>query len=143
MEWRESGLDNLKMLVDFLPSGKTINAERNYEILRKFQRAVQNKRRGRIGRGIMLFYNNARPHSTGVSQNHIEQFGLGTVRSPAVHPLPPAGTYHLFLYLKRDFGGRRFDSGYLHQRHLTIKRAQKNWFSAMTEKWWQMYRKIV
>ncbi|MGR0227456.1 hypothetical protein [Klebsiella pneumoniae] len=39
------------LLIDFLPQGETINANRYCETLKKLRRAIQNKRRGMLTSG--------------------------------------------------------------------------------------------
>ncbi|GBO08761.1 hypothetical protein AVEN_78441-1 [Araneus ventricosus] len=50
------------------------------------------------------------PHSAGVTQNLIQQFGWEQVDHPPYSPDLASSDHHLFLNLKRDFGRRRFDS---------------------------------
>ncbi|GBO21073.1 Mariner Mos1 transposase [Araneus ventricosus] len=104
--WDRQGI----LLVEFLPRGETINAVRYCETLRKLRLAIQNKRRGKLGQDIVLLHDNARPHSAGVTQNLIQRFGWEQFDHPPYkYDLTPSD-YHLFLNLKRDFGGRHFDS---------------------------------
>ncbi|GBN95292.1 Mariner Mos1 transposase [Araneus ventricosus] len=111
------------LLVEFLPRGKTINAVRYCETLRKLRCTIQNKIRGMLSQSTVLPHDNARPHSAGVTQNLIQQFGLEEFDHPPYSPNLAPSDYHLFLNLKRDFGGKRFDSdGCLHWRHLSLKR---------------------
>ncbi|GBM62038.1 Histone-lysine N-methyltransferase SETMAR [Araneus ventricosus] len=100
------------LLVEFLPRGETINAVRYCERLRKLRRAIQNKKRGMLSQGNVLLHDNARPHSAGVTQNLIQQFGWEQFDHPPYSPALSPSDYHLFLFLnlKRDFGGRSFDS---------------------------------
>ncbi|GBN49171.1 Histone-lysine N-methyltransferase SETMAR [Araneus ventricosus] len=104
--WDRQGI----LLVDFLSRGETINAVRCCETLRKLWRVIQNKRRGMQRQGIVLLHDNARPHSAGVTQNLIQQFGREQFYHPPYSPDLTPSNYHLFLKLKRDFGGRRFES---------------------------------
>lgn len=55
------------LLVEFLSTGETINAERYCETFRKL--------RGKLSRGIVLLHDNAHSHSAAITLNHIEQFG--------------------------------------------------------------------
>ncbi|GBL62094.1 hypothetical protein AVEN_146441-1 [Araneus ventricosus] len=80
-----------------------MNAVRYCETLRKLQSAIQNKRRGMLSQGIVLLHDNARPHSAFVAQNF-------TFNHPPYSSDLAPSDYHLFLNLKRDFGGRHFDS---------------------------------
>ncbi|KAJ4435469.1 hypothetical protein ANN_18085, partial [Periplaneta americana] len=80
--WDRKGV----LLLDFMPKGTTINANRYCETLRKLQRAIQNKRRGMLSRGVVLLHDNARP--------------------PDLAP----SDFHLFTKLKDFLGGTRFGS---------------------------------
>jgi hypothetical protein len=51
------------LLVNILPRGATINAAAYCEMLKKLCRAIQNKRRGMLMRGVCLLHNNACPHT--------------------------------------------------------------------------------
>ncbi|GBM13703.1 Mariner Mos1 transposase [Araneus ventricosus] len=98
------------LLVKFLRRGETMNAVRYYETLRKLQSAIQNKRREMLSQGIVLLHANARPHSAFVTQNFTQQFCWEEFDHPPYSPDLVPSDYHLFLNLKRAFGGRRFDS---------------------------------
>ncbi|GBM45444.1 Mariner Mos1 transposase [Araneus ventricosus] len=106
--WERQGI----LLFELLPRGETINAVRYCETLRKLRCAIQNKRRGMLSQGIVLLHDNARPHSAGVTQNLIQQFGWEQFDHPPFSPDLAPSDYHLFLNLKRDFGERRFDRDY-------------------------------
>jgi hypothetical protein len=51
------------MLVEFLPQVSTINAGVYCDTLKKLRRAIQNKRRGMLSRGVVMLHDNARPHT--------------------------------------------------------------------------------
>ncbi|GBL73969.1 Histone-lysine N-methyltransferase SETMAR [Araneus ventricosus] len=63
-----------------------------------------------LSQGIVLLHDNARPHSAGVTQNPAQQFSWEQLDHPPYSPDLAPSDYHLFLNLKRDFEGRRFDS---------------------------------
>jgi hypothetical protein len=50
-------------LVEFLPQGTTINAGVYCDTLKELRRVIQNKRRGMLGRGVVMLHDNARPHT--------------------------------------------------------------------------------
>jgi len=45
--------------IDFLTQGETITAARYCETLQKFKRAIKNKRRGMLTKGVCLLHDNA------------------------------------------------------------------------------------
>jgi hypothetical protein len=51
------------LLVEFLPQGSTVNAGVYCDTLKKLRRAIQNKRRGMLSRGVVMLPDNARPHT--------------------------------------------------------------------------------
>jgi hypothetical protein len=67
-------------LVDFMHKGTTINAEVYCNTLKKLRRAIQNRIRGMLTRGISLLPDNARPHTAPVSQELLTSFGWDIVR---------------------------------------------------------------
>ncbi|KAG8190149.1 hypothetical protein JTE90_026716 [Oedothorax gibbosus] len=54
--WDRKGV----LLVDFLPRNETINAAAYCETLNNLRRSIQNKRRGKLSKGIVLLHDNAR-----------------------------------------------------------------------------------
>jgi hypothetical protein len=61
------------LLVEFLPHGSTFNAGVYCTTLKKLRREIQNKRRGMLGRAVVMLHDNARPH-TAVATFGWEQF---------------------------------------------------------------------
>jgi len=57
--WDQKGV----LLVDFMAHGTAINADRYCETLKKLRRAIQNRRRGMLTKGVCLLHDNARPMS--------------------------------------------------------------------------------
>jgi len=57
--WDRKGV----LLVDFLPQGSTINTGVYCDTLKKFHRAIQNKRRGMLSQGVVMIHVNARPYT--------------------------------------------------------------------------------
>jgi hypothetical protein len=57
--WDRKGI----LLVDFLPQGSTISAGVCCNTLKKLHRAVQNKRLGMLGWGVVMINDNTRPHT--------------------------------------------------------------------------------
>lgn len=62
-----SGIDEVVLLIDFVSRGDTINANSYCETLKKLRRAIQNRRRGLLPKGIIL-HDNARPHTAVITQ---------------------------------------------------------------------------
>jgi len=60
------------LLIEFLPQGETINALRYCETLKKLRRAIQNKRRGMLTKGVYLLHDNPRPHTANVTTHLLD-----------------------------------------------------------------------
>ncbi|GBO35272.1 Histone-lysine N-methyltransferase SETMAR [Araneus ventricosus] len=97
-------------MVDFMPKGTTINANRYCETLRKLLRAIQNRRRGMLSGLIVLFHDNACPHSAAPNQELLDQFGWEIFDHPPYSPDLAPSDFHLFLKLKEFLGVNRFGS---------------------------------
>jgi hypothetical protein len=69
--WDRQGVS----LVEFLPKGTTINSTACCETMKKLRRAIQNKRRGMLPRGLVLLHDNAGPHTAAQTQALIRSFG--------------------------------------------------------------------
>lgn len=79
------------ILIEFLPPGETINAAHYIETLKKFRRALHDKR---PGKNIILHHDNARPHTTRLTSEEIQRFGWEVLPHPPYIPdltpsLPP------------------------------------------------------
>ncbi|KAJ4433160.1 hypothetical protein ANN_15417, partial [Periplaneta americana] len=98
------------LLLDFMPKGTMINANRYCETLRNLRRAIQNKRRGMLSRGVVLLHDNARPHTTASTRELLDQFGWEIFDHPPYSPDLAPSDFHLFTKLKDFLVGTRFGS---------------------------------
>ncbi|KAJ4433766.1 hypothetical protein ANN_16078 [Periplaneta americana] len=98
------------LLLDFMPKGTTINANRYCETLRKLRRAIQNKRRGMLSRGVVLLHDNARLHTAASTRELLDQFGWEIFDHPPYSPDLALSDFRLFTKLKDFLGGTRFGS---------------------------------
>lgn len=103
--WYRKGV----LLVDFMPRGTTINAIAYCETLTKLRRAIQNRRRGMLTKGVSLLHDNARPHVANSTKDLLNKFGWDTVTHPPYSPDMAPSDYHLFTHLKEHMSGKRFD----------------------------------
>jgi len=103
--WDRKGI----LLVDFMPPGATINAAAYCDTLTRLRRAIQNKRRGMLSRGVCLLQDNARPHSAHVTNALLEKFKWDILNHPPYSPDLAPSDFHLFLHLKKHLAGKRFD----------------------------------
>lgn len=104
--WDRKGV----LLIEFMTPGTTINADAYCETLKKLRRAIQNRRRGRLTRGVTLLHDNARPHTSRKTQELLEQFGWTVMPHPPYSPDLAPSDYHLFPKLKEHLSGKRFQN---------------------------------
>ncbi|GFU67125.1 histone-lysine N-methyltransferase SETMAR [Trichonephila clavipes] len=62
-------------LVGRMPQGTTIHSGAYFTTVRKLERALQNKRRGKLSKGVLFHLDNARPHTSLLTRELIESFG--------------------------------------------------------------------
>ncbi|GBL74462.1 Mariner Mos1 transposase [Araneus ventricosus] len=98
------------LLVDFMPIGTTINANRYCETLRKLWRAIENKRRGMLSGGIVLLHDNACPHTAAATQELLDQFVWEIFDHLPYSPVLAPSDFHLFLKQKEFLGDKCFGS---------------------------------
>lgn len=103
--WDRKGV----LLIDFMPTGTTINADAYCETLKKLKRAIQDRRRGMLTKGVSILHDNARPHVARATADLLNQFGWDIITHPPYSPDLAPCDYHLFTHLKEHLGGMRFD----------------------------------
>jgi len=75
---------NGPLLLEWLETGGTVNANRFCDTLRKLKTAVKNRRRGLLSKGVILLQDNARPHVAKVCKDLMQH-----LRWEVVHHPPP------------------------------------------------------
>ncbi|GFW34325.1 mariner Mos1 transposase [Trichonephila clavipes] len=84
-----------------------LTATRNND-LRKLRRALQNKRHGMLSKGVLLLYDNTRPHTSRTARELLKYFGWEVLdHAPYSPDLAPSG-FSLLRYLKHSLGEKRF-----------------------------------
>lgn len=124
--WDSKGI----LLIDYLPRGTTITAERYCEVLKKLRRAIQNKRRGKLMKTVFLFHDNARPHSARQTQDLLEEFRWDVFGHPPYSPDLAPSDFHLFPQLKQHLGGRRFAN------EENLKEEVQTWLTSLAAEWY-------
>ncbi|GFW41436.1 histone-lysine N-methyltransferase SETMAR [Trichonephila clavipes] len=104
--WDRKGV----LLCEFMPRGTTINADRYCETLNKLRRAIQNKRRGMLTKGVRFHHDNAQPHTANRTTALVERFGWEMVSHPPYSPDLAPSDFHLFPELKKNLGGTQFQT---------------------------------
>ncbi|GFV83346.1 histone-lysine N-methyltransferase SETMAR [Trichonephila clavipes] len=117
--YHEDGVDFLSQIVTGdetwvsydTPESQTINAAVYCETLRKLRRAIQNKRRGFLSKGVVFLHDNARPHIANVTKTLLRGFGWDVFDHPPYSPDLTPSDFHLFLHLKCFLAGGRTRAG--------------------------------
>ena len=109
------------LLVDFMPPGATIKAPAYCDTSARLRKAIRNKRRGKLTRGLCLLHDNARPHSAHVITALLEKFKWDVLGHQPSSPDLALGDFHLFLHLKRHLAGKKFDDDDEAQEEVMMK----------------------
>ena len=81
--WDSKGIH----LIDYLQKWVTINADYYCNIIKNnLRRSIQNKRRGKIFRGILYHHDNARPHTAAKTKELLRSLGWEIVPHPSYSP---------------------------------------------------------
>jgi hypothetical protein len=93
--------------VEFMQQGTTIMSKVYYETQKKkkkMHRATWNKGCGMLTSSVLLFHDNARPHTAASTQALLEHFNWELFDHPPYCPHLAPSNYHLFTYLKNWLG---------------------------------------
>uniref|UniRef100_A0A803STN5 Tc1-like transposase DDE domain-containing protein n=1 Tax=Anolis carolinensis TaxID=28377 RepID=A0A803STN5_ANOCA len=119
------------LLVDFLERGTTINSERYCQTLQNLRRTIQNKRRGKLRMKILLFHDNARPHTANRTHEVLESFKWELFPHPPYSPDLAPSDYHLFPTMKKWLATQHFDDDLQLQEEVT------NWLKMQSGKFYE------
>ncbi|GBN38727.1 Mariner Mos1 transposase [Araneus ventricosus] len=104
--WNRQGI----LLVEFLPRGEPSMRDDIVKYCENCGEQFKTKGEECSVKALCCFMTTHVPHSAGVTQNLIQRFGWEQFDHPPYSPELAPSDYHLFVNLKRDFGGRRSDS---------------------------------
>ncbi|GFN76156.1 histone-lysine N-methyltransferase SETMAR [Plakobranchus ocellatus] len=93
-------------LLDILPKGESVNADRYCETLDWLRHAVRRKRSGLLCSGVVLQHDNATPHTAKRTKEWLERYRWDIIPHPAHSPDFAPSDFHLFGPLKRPLGGK-------------------------------------
>ncbi|GFO40925.1 histone-lysine N-methyltransferase SETMAR [Plakobranchus ocellatus] len=97
------------ILLDILPKGESVNADRYCKILDRLRHAVRRKRPGLLRSGVVLQHDNTTPHTAKSIKEWLERYKWDIIPHPA-HSLDLAPSYfYLFGPQKRHLGGKKFE----------------------------------
>jgi histone-lysine N-methyltransferase SETMAR len=96
--WDRKGV----LMVEFKQQGTTVTSEVHCETLKKKKllRAIQNKRHGMLTFGVVLLYDNARPHTAACTRALLEHFNWELFDHPPYSPDRAPSDCHLSTFLK-------------------------------------------
>ncbi|GBM38237.1 Mariner Mos1 transposase [Araneus ventricosus] len=103
-------LINLKglLLVDFHTRGVTANSARFCARLELLHKAIRRKRPGVLSNGVLLLYDNARPHTVSVTRDLKQRFRWNFLGHPPHSPDLASSDFHLFWSLNKYLAGHHF-----------------------------------
>ena len=98
------------LLIDYLPKGRTINAEYYTTLLVQLKDILKEKRRGKVTKGVLFLHDNALAHRALATQKKLAYLDFQCLdHSPYSPDLAPLDN-HLFPGLKKQLKGRHFSS---------------------------------
>jgi len=100
--------ENGPLMLEWLETGGTVNANRFCDTLRKLKTAIKNRRRGMLSKGVILLQDNARPHVAKVCKDLLQHFRWEVLHHPPYSPDMSPCDFHVFGPLKKALKGRRF-----------------------------------
>ncbi|KAG5884561.1 hypothetical protein JTB14_006588 [Gonioctena quinquepunctata] len=89
MFWDRNGI----ILIEYLPRGQTINAARHCETLSNLERAIQNKQRGMLTKGVCF-----------ATKALLDSFNWDVLNPPCILPHLAHSDFQLFTFLKTHMG---------------------------------------
>lgn len=139
--WDRKGV----LLVDFMPKGTTINAERYCQTLEKLRRAIKNKRPGMLTKGVSFHHDNARPHTANQTKELLSKFGWELVEHPPYSPDIAPSDYHMFPTLKKHLGGKKFatDEEVQQEVNTYLRNADGSWYDDGIQKFIVRMKKVI
>lgn len=98
------------ILVEFLPANTTVTGNYYAQQMHRLRDAIKEKRRGLLGREVILLHDNAPPHKSLVAQAAVRDCGFAQLHHPPYSPDLAPSDYFLFPNTKRYLKGKRFES---------------------------------
>ncbi|XP_063533696.1 histone-lysine N-methyltransferase SETMAR-like [Cydia strobilella] len=95
------------LMVDFKERNTVINGAYYASLIHKL-RAIKEKRRGKLAKGVLLLHDNAPVHTAFVAKAAVRECGFTEVDHPPYSPDMAPSDYFLFPNLKRDLRGKKF-----------------------------------
>jgi histone-lysine N-methyltransferase SETMAR len=96
------------LLSNLQKHGENMNSASYCEVLLKFRDTIRRERPGQLARGVLLQYDNARPHSARTTQERIQEMQWGLLEHPPYSPDLAPSDSHLFDPLKNHLSCKGF-----------------------------------
>jgi len=100
--------ENGPLMLEWLETGGTVNANRFCDTLRKLKIAIKDRRRGLLSKGVILLQDNAHPHVAKVCNDLMQHFRWEVLHHPPPPPpsprLPPSAI-HVLRRLEKGLEG--------------------------------------
>ena len=107
-----------------MPRNTTINTDAYCATIRRLSKAIQNRRRGKLSRDIVLIHDKARPHTARQTQTLLhDEFHWGTFDHPPYSPDLAPSDFFLFLKMKEHLAGKR------HANDVDLQHAVVDWLN--------------
>ena len=111
------------LVLDFMPRGAIINADRYCSTLSLLRAAIRKKRRRILDvDNVIILHDNARPHVANKTANKLRKFHWELLEHPPYSPDLAPSDFNLFSLLKKFLAGQRFTCDD------EVKAAVRQWF---------------
>lgn len=133
------------ILVEPLPHGATINAERYVHSLDLLQQELKKSRPGKLHSRILLLQDNARPHTAKATMVAIRQKKWELLPHPPYSPDLAPSDYFLFGPMKESLRGVKYETekALMSDLRKWIKAQPKEWFAAGLRKLPERWQKCI
>lgn len=135
------------ILEHYTERGSTVTSDRYCEMLRNNLRpAIRTKRRGLLSQGVILFHDNARPHSTPAKTvEALQDLRFEVLEHPPYSPDLAPSDFYLFGPLKEALRGRQFftDEEVKDAVHEWLSSMPRSFFSEGVQKFVRRWTKCV
>lgn len=96
------------ILIDYLPPKTTITGLYYATLVKKLRSAIKEKRRGKLGKGILLLHDNAPAHASQLAQQALRECSFMQLPHPPYSPDLAPSDFYLFRHLKKFLRGKQF-----------------------------------
>ena len=104
--WDQDGI----LLINYLPKGRTINAEYYSSLLVQLKDILKEKLRGKFAKGVLFLHDNDPAHRALATQKKLAYLGFQCLDDPPHSPDLAPSRYQLFAGLKKQLKSRHFSS---------------------------------